>query len=172
VDRWAAQRGQPLAIARWLAARRDRAGQVAAAARALGERCVIWSVLRAGEPVAVNVILATANHAIGWMCAMDDRLARETLATYLIHSLSLQDACERGIRWFHMGESDAGSGAEHFKKYFGAVPCEYAALRLERLPFARAERGARAAYSRLSAVQSKVRSGVHARIAARRKAAS
>ena len=172
VDRWAAQRGQPLAIARRLAARRDRPGQVAAAARALGERCVVWSVLRAGEPVAVNVILATANHGIGWMCAMDDRLARETLATYLIHSLSLRDACERGIRWFHMGESDTGSGSEHFKKYFGAVPCEYAALRLERLPFARAERGARSAFGALSAAQSKVRSEVQSRIATYRKARS
>jgi GNAT acetyltransferase-like protein len=163
VDRWAAQRGQPLAIARRLAARRDRPGQVAAAARALGGRCVVWSVLRGGEPVAVNVILATAHHAIGWMCAMDERLARETLATYLIHSLSLQDACERGIRWFHMGESDAGSGSEHFKKYFGAVPCEYAALRLERLPFARAERGARAAYGALSSAQASLRERIAAR---------
>jgi hypothetical protein len=151
VDRWAAQRGQPLAIARRLAARRDRPGQVAAAARALGERCVVWSVLRGGEPVGVNVTLDAPGHSIGWMCAMEERLARETLATYLIHSLSLRDACERGIRWFHMGESDTGSGAEHFKRYFGAVPCEYAALRWERLPFARAERGARAAYEALSA---------------------
>ncbi len=163
VDRWAAQRGQPLGIARWLAARRNRPGQVAAAARALGERCVVWSVLRAGEPVAVNVILATANHGIGWMCAMDDRLARETLATYLIHSLSLRDACERGIRWFHMGESDTGSGSEHFKKYFGAVPCEYAALRFERLPFARAERGARAAFAAMSTAQSSLRERLAAR---------
>lgn len=168
VDRWAAQRGQPLAIARRLAARRDRSGQVAAAARALGERCVVWSVLRGGEPVAVNVTLNSAGHGIGWMCAMDERLARETLATYLIHSLSLQDACERGIRWFHMGESDTGSGAEHFKKYFGTVPCEYAALRLERLPFARAERAARAAYGALSSAQSSVR----ARLTASRRAPS
>ncbi len=168
VDRWAAQRGQPLAIARRLAARRDRPGQVAAAARALGERCVVWSVLRAGEPVAVNVILAAENHAIGWMCAMDDRLARETLATYLIHSLSLQDACERGIRWFHMGESDSGSGSEHFKKYFGAVPCEYASLRFERLPFARAEQAARAAFGAVSTAQSSVRSAVRERLAARK----
>lgn len=158
VDRWATQRGQPLAIARRLAARRDRPGQVAAAAAALGERCVVWSVLRAGEPVAVNVTLDTPGHAIGWMCAMDDRLARETLATYLIHSLSLRDACERGVRWFHMGESDAGSNGGQFKGYFGAVPCEYAALRLERLPLARAERGARAAYGALSSAQSAVRS--------------
>ncbi|HEY2221312.1 GNAT family N-acetyltransferase, partial [Actinomycetospora sp.] len=130
IERWAAQRGQPLPVARRLAARRDRPGQVAAAAAALGEKCVVWSVLRDGEPVAVNVVLQDGAHSIGWMCAMDTTgIARETLATYLLHSLAIQDACEHGIRWFHMGESDAGSGPEHFKRYFGAVPVEYAALR-------------------------------------------
>jgi hypothetical protein len=158
VDRWAAQRGQPLPLARRLAARRDRPGQVAAVAAALGGKCVVWSVLRDGEPVAVNVVLQSGatgdghgSHAIGWMCAMDTTgLARETLATYLLHSLAIQDACEHRIRWFHMGESDAGSGPEHFKRYFGAVPVEYAALRFERLPLSRAEHTARAAFGAVS----------------------
>ncbi|HEY2222102.1 hypothetical protein, partial [Actinomycetospora sp.] len=68
----------------------------------------------------------------------------------LLHSLAIQDACEHGIRWFHMGESDAGSGPEHFKRYFGAVPVEYAALRFERLPLSRAEQTARAAFGAVS----------------------
>ena len=151
VDRWAAQRGQPLALARRLAARRDRPGQVAAAAAALGERCVVWSVLRDGVPVAANVVLVNDRHAIGWMCAMDTTgIARETLATYLLHSLAIQDACEHGVRWFHMGESDAGSGPEHFKRYFGAVPVSYAALRFERLPLSRGEQAARRAFDAVS----------------------
>jgi hypothetical protein len=151
VDRWAAQRGQPLAVARRLAARRDRPGQVAAAAAALGERCVVWSVLRDGVPVAANIVLAHREHAIGWMCAMDTTgIARETLATYLLHSLAIRDACEHGVRWFHMGESDAGSGPEHFKRYFGAVPVSYAALRFERLPLSRGEQAARRAFEAAS----------------------
>lgn len=161
VDRWAADRGQPLPLARRLAARRDRPGQVAAAAAALGAQCVVWSVLRDGEPVAVNVVLqpgaggatgdGAGGHAIGWMCAMDTTgLARETLATYLLHSLAIRDACEHGVRWFHMGESDAGSGPEHFKRYFGATPVSYAALRFERLPLSRAEQTARAAFGAVS----------------------
>ena len=161
VDRWAAQRGQPLPLARRLAARRDRPGQVAAAAAALGERCVVWSVLRDGVPVASNIVLVGASgatgdggggrHAIGWMCAMDTTgIARETLATYLLHSLAIRDACEHGVRWFHMGESDAGSGPEHFKRYFGAVPVTYAALRFERLPLSRGEQAARRAFEAVS----------------------
>jgi hypothetical protein len=159
VDRWAEQRGQPLALARRLAARRDRPGQVAAAAAALGERCAVWSVLRDGEPVAVNVVLTSDNHTLGWMCAMDTTgIARETLATYLLHSLAIRDACEHGVRWFHMGESDAGSGPEHFKRYFGAVPVDYASLRFERLPLSRAEQAARRAYGAVSALRSRGRS--------------
>ncbi|GAA4549712.1 GNAT family N-acetyltransferase [Pseudonocardia xishanensis] len=157
VDRWAAQRGQPLALARMLAARRDRPGQVALAARALGARCVVWSVLRAGEPVAANVVLQHGAHAIGWLCAMQADLARETLATYLLHSVAIADACAAGVRWFHMGESDSGSGGEHFKRYFGASPVEYAAVRLERLPLSAAERRARAAYAALSAGTGRLR---------------
>ena len=158
VDRWATQRGQPLALARALAARRDRPGQVALAAGALGRRCVVWSVLRAGEPVAANVVLQHGTQAVGWLCAMDADLARETLATYLLHSVAIADACAAGVRWFHMGESESGSGGEHFKRYFGAVPVEYAAIRLERLPLAAAERRARTAYAGLSAAAGRLRS--------------
>jgi lipid II:glycine glycyltransferase (peptidoglycan interpeptide bridge formation enzyme) len=88
---------------------------------------------------------------------MDEGLARETLASYLLHSVAIQDACAQGIRWFHMGESDAGSGAEHFKRYFGAVPVEYAALRFERLPLSAAEQRARAAYAAISALPDRTR---------------
>jgi hypothetical protein len=154
VDRWATQRGQPLRVARLLAARRDRPGQMAAAAAALGEHCVVWSVCRDGEPVAVNVVLQSGQHGVGWMCAMDPEPARTTLATYLLHSLAIQDAAEAGVRWFHMGESDTGSGAEHFKGYFGATPLEYEALRFERLPLSRTEERLRAAYGAVSARRS------------------
>ncbi|GEL17313.1 GNAT family N-acetyltransferase [Pseudonocardia asaccharolytica] len=150
VDRWAAQRGQPPRVARLLAARRDRPGQLGAAAAALGERCVIWSACHRGEPVAVNVVLQGAHHSVGWLCAMHPELARQTLATYLLHSLTIADACRAGVRQFHMGESDAGSGAEHFKRYFGATPVEYAALRFERLPLHRVEQRLRAAYAAVS----------------------
>lgn len=154
VDRWAIQRGQPLRVARLLAARRDRPGQMAAAATALGERCVVWSVCRDGQPIAVNVVLQSGRHGVGWMCAMDQDLARTTLATYLLHSIAIADACTEGMRWFHMGESDTGSGAEHFKGYFGATPLEYEALRFERLPLSRTEERLRAVYGAVSARRS------------------
>lgn len=151
VDRWAAQRRQPLPLARLLAARRDRPGQLAAAAAALGERCVVWSATRDGEPVAVNVVLQSDGHALGWLSAMDTAVARETLATYLLQSRAIEDAAGAGVRWFHMGESDPGSGSERFKQYFAAAPVEYETLRFERLPFTGAEAALRAALARATA---------------------
>ncbi|GAA1856435.1 hypothetical protein GCM10009836_40800 [Pseudonocardia ailaonensis] len=167
VDRWAEHRGQPLVIARRLAAHRDRAGQVAAVAKALGENCVVWSVLQEGRPVAVNVVLQRGRHALGWMCAMDTELARTTLATYLLHSVAIKDACEHGVRWFHMGESDSGSGPEHFKAYFGAFPVDYEVLRFERLPLSRTEKGLRVAYGKAGEATSAAKAKV-AELRARR----
>jgi hypothetical protein len=71
---------------------------------------------------------------------MNRDLARETLATYLLQSLAIEDACAAGARTFHMGESDTGSAVEQYKAYFGATPVDYRAVRLERLPLTAAER--------------------------------
>jgi CelD/BcsL family acetyltransferase involved in cellulose biosynthesis len=148
VDRWARQRGQPLWLARRLARRRDRAGQVAAVAAALGEGCVIWSAHLGGEPVAVNVVLQFGRHGLGWLAAMDAELARESRAGYLLQSLAIEDACRTGARYFHMGESDPGSTVQHYKAHFGARPIGYHAVRFEWLPVSRARRGLRAAAQR------------------------
>jgi Acetyltransferase (GNAT) domain len=144
VDRWARQRGQPLRVARLLARWRNFAGRVAAASAALGDACVIWSVFRAGEAVAVNVVLQFGQHNMGWLSVTNRELANETGATYLLHSRTIEDACRSGVRQFHLGESDPGSPVEHYKAQFGATPVKYQALRLERLPVTRAERRLRA----------------------------
>jgi hypothetical protein len=148
VDRWARQRGQPLWLARRLARMRDRAGQVAAVASALGEACVIWSAHRSGEPVAVNIVLQFGRHSLGWLAATDLEQAGETRAGYLLQSLAIEDACRAGARYFHMGESDPGSTVEQFKNHFGPRRIEYHSVRFERLPVSRTQRGLRAAAQR------------------------
>jgi hypothetical protein len=140
VDRWARQRGQPLWLARGLARRRDQVGRVAAVAAALGDACTIWSAYRAGEPVAACVVLQHGRHAMGWMSANCRALAQETSATYLLSSLAIEAACAVEARYFHMGESDPGSGVERHKAQFGATPVRYHALRLERLPVTEGQR--------------------------------
>jgi hypothetical protein len=132
-------------------AKLDEFRQVAAVAAALGEGCVVWSAHHEGRPVAVNVVLQHGRHALGWLSAMDTALARETLATYVLHVRSLEAAAAEGVRWFHMGESDPGSAPEKFKAYFGARPVDYEALRLERLPLTSAEKRLRGAVGAVSA---------------------
>lgn len=141
--RFARLRGQPRLLARWWARHQDRAGQVAAVASALGNRCVFWSAWRAGEPVAVLVVLQSGDSALSWLTAIDRGAADETLATYLLQSHAIEDACRRGAREFHLGETDPGSGVERYKAKWGARLLTYDALRLERLPLTGAEHYAR-----------------------------
>ncbi|WP_232234703.1 GNAT family N-acetyltransferase [Actinoplanes sp. N902-109] len=148
VARWARRRGQPVWAARALARWRDTDGDLAAAVAALGDACVVWSAHRAGEPVAACVVLHRGAHALGWLAASDPALAHRTSATYLLSSLAIETACDAGARWFHLGESDPGSGVERHKAQFGAVPVRYHALRWERLPLTTGERWLRAAARR------------------------
>jgi hypothetical protein len=134
IDRWARQRGQPRWAAQALAKRRHHVDQLTAAVGSLGGACKIWSAYRAGEPVAVHVVLHAGRHAVGWLSANNRELTRETAATYLLSSLAIEAACADGARYFHMGESDPGSGVERHKAQFGAMAVEYQALRFERLP--------------------------------------
>jgi glycogen(starch) synthase len=144
VLRWAQQRHQPVLLARLAERRRDRAGQLATAATELGPMCTTWSAHHAGEPVAAYATLQFGEHVIFWMSAMDRELADRTWAGYLLQSLAIEAACATGAKWFHLGESDPGSGVERFKAAFGGSSVRYDALRFERLPFTAGERRARA----------------------------
>jgi hypothetical protein len=144
VERWARGRGQPLALARLVERRRDRSAQLLSASTILPSICTTWAAYRGGEPVVVYATLQHGEHIIFWMSAMNRALADETRAGHLVQSMVIEAACRTGARWFHLGESDPGSGVERFKAAFGAIPIRYEALRFERLPLARLEHGARA----------------------------
>jgi len=125
--------------------------QAAAAAGGMGERCVIWSASVGGEPLAVNVVLQSPGHHMWWLGTTDPDLARSTSGTYLLHTRIIEDACTRGVRHFHLGESDPGSGVDEFKAGFGAAAVPFAALRFERVPVSTAERRLRAGFAAVSA---------------------
>ncbi|TQM09840.1 GNAT family N-acetyltransferase [Pseudonocardia kunmingensis] len=150
IKRWAAQRGQPLRVARLLARLRNVPAQAAAVASAMGEDCVIWSASIDGRPIAVDVMLQSPGHHMSWLGAMDADLARDTAGTYLLQSRIIEDACRRGVRHFHLGESDPGSGVDAFKAGFGAAAVSSIALRFERLPVTATERRLRAGFAMVS----------------------
>jgi GNAT acetyltransferase-like protein len=134
VERWARQRGQPLWLAREVDRRRDRVGQLAWALATLGPTVQSWTARLDGQPVAANVVLRSGRQAYGWLSAMDRELAQRTQAGALLLSLAIEDSCAAGARWFHLGESDPGSGVAAFKERVGGVPVPWAAVHLERLP--------------------------------------
>jgi hypothetical protein len=150
VDRWAHQRGQPLWIAHAVERHRDRVGQLRLALAEPGLECVGWTAHSNGVPVAAYVALFDRRSAFFWMSAMDKDLANPTRAGALLQSLAIEHACAAGIRWFHLGESDPGSGVARFKEGFGAVPVHQECLRFERVPLTAAEAQLRAAVGRLS----------------------
>jgi lipid II:glycine glycyltransferase (peptidoglycan interpeptide bridge formation enzyme) len=150
VDRWAHQRGQPLWLAHMVERHRDRAGQLRSAMAQPGLDCVGWTVHHDGLPVAAYVAIFHRRSAFFWMSAMDKELADRTRAGALLQSRAIEHACAAGIRWFHLGESDPGSGVARFKEGFGALPVRQEAFRFERLPLTTIEGRLRAAVGRLS----------------------
>lgn len=150
VDRWAHQRGQPRWIAHLVERHRDRVGRLRAALACPGLDCVGWTAHEDGVPTAAYVALFDRRAAFFWMSAMDKERADRTRAGALLQSLAVEHACAAGMRWFHLGESDPGSGVARFKEGFGAVPRDLESLRFERLPLTAAEGRLRAAVGRLS----------------------
>jgi lipid II:glycine glycyltransferase (peptidoglycan interpeptide bridge formation enzyme) len=102
-----------------------------------------------GEPVAAIVVLRGPNdhYTRG---AMRKELAGPTRANFLLHWLAIQDACQRGARWYQMGQSGwADDQVSRFKENFSAQPYEFPELRLEIFPITRLDQIARTVVKRL-----------------------
>lgn len=120
MQRWAKQQREPL----WLARLRQRRlgsrsmwqQMVECHAGGVAIRVARWR----GQLVAATVVLRGPNdhYTRG---AMDKELAGPTRANFLLHWLAIQDACQRGARWYQMGQSGwDGDPIARFKENFGA----------------------------------------------------
>jgi hypothetical protein len=136
VDRWAKQQNEPLLLARWRAKQRDPIHKFEQLARRLGDAFNLWVAWYDGQPAAAILVLlgSNANYTRG---AMDKDLAGPSLANYLLQKAAIEDACQAGCRFYHMGETGTSEALAHFKSRFGAVPYSYAEYRIERLPITR-----------------------------------
>lgn len=150
VDRWAHRRGQPLWVAHLMERHRDRVGLLRLAAAGEGPECVGWTAHEDGVPVAAYAALFYRRSAFSWLSAMDKELADRTRAGALLQSRAIEHACARGMRWFHLGESEPGSGVTWFKEGFGAAPLRVESLRFERLPLTAIDERLHATVGRLS----------------------
>jgi hypothetical protein len=143
VARWARHDGQPLALARWRAARQEPDRKLRTVAAALGAACRVYIASVDGRPAAGIVVLLGAASATYWRGAMDEEVAGKTYANYLLHRTAIEDACAAGCSAYHMGDSAPGSSLALFKSRFGAEDRHYESYRLERLPLTTATEAAR-----------------------------
>ncbi len=81
--------------------------------------------------------------------AMDKTAASAWRANELLHWLAIQEACERGCRWYHLGETGPSQSLARFKEKLGAVSVPYAEFRLERLPLTRSDQAMRGVVKRM-----------------------
>ncbi len=133
-----ARRGIPHAVAVALARRRNPLRKLDAVAAALGSDFVVWVASVDGTPVAANIQLFSGTHSTYWRGFDRRREAGRTRATYLLQSRMIEEACRRGCRWHHMGESGGVASLVQFKTTFGAEARTYREYYRERIPYMRA----------------------------------
>lgn len=138
--KWTARRARehqiPLPIAEWFARQREPLEKFQLAAKMLGEMCRIWLITYQDQPVAAAILLIFNEHAHYWRSWSIRELAAPVRANDLLQSILIQDACEHGCQYYHMGESGGVESLMQFKSRFGAKEIPYSVYTLERLPIA------------------------------------
>ena len=148
VERWARSQHEPLALARWRAARRDSSEKLAAVMRDMGSTSRLW-VAWAGQRPAAAILVLQGTNAHDTRGVMDVEVARPTRANHLLQQLAIEDACRAGCLSYHMGETGQSASLAHYKEAFGARPHVYAEYLAQALPFTRVDAAARTAVKRV-----------------------
>jgi hypothetical protein len=148
VDRWARRQHEPRALAQFRARRRDPLAKLRAMSDHLGKAFVVAMAYVDDRPAFGSItLLGRTAHDI--RAAMDVDRVQKTCAGDLVQWTTIRLACELGCTAYHLGESGRSASLAQYKEKFGAVPLDYAELRLERLPWTRADQALRTAVKRL-----------------------
>ncbi len=132
-DRWAAQRHEPLWLARFRGKRRDPLRKFEIIAERLGNAFRLYVAWHEGRPAAAVLALSGTN-AYNTRGAMDAAVGGRTKANDLLHWTAIEDACRSGCVTYHSGSSSPGSSLAKYKEKFGAQLVPHGEYILERLP--------------------------------------
>jgi lipid II:glycine glycyltransferase (peptidoglycan interpeptide bridge formation enzyme) len=137
-ERWASKTREPSILARWRLNHRDPLERFHVMSEVLGDTCQIWVAYVDGKPAAAIIVLVgqNAHYTRG---AMDIELAGPVRASFLLQKLAIEDACNRGCRYYHMGETGTSETLARFKSHFGARAFLFSEYRFERFPYTKAE---------------------------------
>lgn len=149
LTRWAEQQREPLRLAQYRANRRDPYSKLEAIATAMGDKCRTWVATVDGEPASALITIEDGNCIQGVKAAMNKDLAGPLHTNDLIYSRLIQQSCETGYDYYHLGESGNNPGLDAFKRRFGAVGYEYAEYFIERLPLSEADQKLRSLVKRV-----------------------
>lgn len=137
-EAWALERSErrriPRSLALVAAHRRDPFRKFEAAAEVLGRRIIVWVASLDGHTIAASVQIIHGQHSTYWRGYGLRGAHGRARATYLLQAKMIQEACARGCRWHHMGESGGLASLEHFKMTFGGQRRISAEYYDERLP--------------------------------------
>jgi hypothetical protein len=147
-QRWATRTNEPVWLTRMRIRRFSPPNRWPEIIKRIGSGVAIWLARYRGEPAAALVILRGPNDQYT-RGAMNKELADQTGANKLLHWLAIQDACQRGARWYQMGQSGFGDPVAFFKESLGARAHPFPEFQLERLPITFLRGVARASARRL-----------------------
>jgi lipid II:glycine glycyltransferase (peptidoglycan interpeptide bridge formation enzyme) len=82
--------------------------------------CVVYA---GQEPAAASLDMLAGETAEGLWLGSRAKFRRQ-YAGYVLYWELIKNACERGLKKFHLGRSKAQSGAEVFKKKWNAYPIQ------------------------------------------------
>jgi hypothetical protein len=148
VDRWAEQQHEPRALAHARARLRDPMNKLQTMGRHLGTRFVVTLAYQGDVPLAGSITLF-GQTAHDTRAVMDRVQAGSNGAGELVLWTNIKMACDLACTAYHLGESGRSTKLAQFKEKFGARPHDYAELRLDRLPWTRADAAARAVVKRM-----------------------
>lgn len=142
LERWARRQHEPRLLARWRGHRRDSRDKLLTIARTLGNACRVWVAWHDGHPAAAIIVLQghNAHYTRG---VMDETIAAPTHANDLLNRRAIEEACEAGCRYYHMGETGTSTSLARYKSKFGAEAYDYAEYAFERLPVTSLDRNLR-----------------------------
>lgn len=149
IERWAEQQREPVAMARYRANRRDPFSKLEAIANGMGDKCKTWVAMHEGKPASALITIEEGRCVSGVKAAMDKTIAGPLQTNDLIYSHVIEQACEKGFLYYHLGESGDNPGLDKFKRRFGAVGHDYAEYFIERLPLSETDAKARTAVKKL-----------------------
>lgn len=138
-DRWARRQHEPLLLSRWRSKRFDSLSKFQTIAHTLGDACRIWVARVNDVPAAASLVIRYAN-ANSVRSVIDEDINLHTGANDLIKKYAIEEACQAGCRYFHLGESGMSSGLHFYKSRFGAEAYPYEEYRIERLPVTQADK--------------------------------